>query len=300
PQHRGAWLFAQAWLRLAARGSRVEAVHVSDPHALLTLPGRHLLTTVHDLIPLAEGMPTRRVVERLGYRRYLEALRHTDTLFAVSPHTRTALAALTGRSAAEIIIARVGISAPPGPAPGAPSAGAPYFLYVGGPDRTKNVATLLEAMALAPDIPERLTIAGQWTRRQHLVLDRDLARLGIAGRVRHVGFVPQVELEGLLRGATAVITPSRREGFGLPVAEAMARGIPVGHSDIDVLNDVSGGAAVTFDPDDAADIARALRQLSGDPEPRTSLVAAGLKRAAGLTWETTINVTLDAYRRAAG
>jgi glycosyltransferase involved in cell wall biosynthesis len=295
--YRGAWLFAQAWLQLAAARSDVAAVHVSDPNALLVLPGRHMLTTVHDLIPLREGMLTRRVVQRLGYRRYLDALRRADTLFAVSPQTAAEVAALTGRPVDEVIVARVGISAPAAGHSFAPAA-MPHFLYIGGPDRHKNLGVLLDAMAALPGITERLIIAGQWTRRQRLSLSRDLERRGLNGRVVHVGFVPTGELERLVRGATAVVMPSRREGFGLPVAEAMARGVPVVHSDIEVLRAVSDGAALTFDPDDPGQLAAALRRLSETPSLREELVAAGLRRAAGMGWEDSIRVTLDAYRRA--
>jgi glycosyltransferase involved in cell wall biosynthesis len=296
PSHRGAWLFAQAWLRLAAGRSDAEAVHVSDPNALLPLPGRHMLTTVHDLIPMHEGMPTGRLVQRLGYRRYLDALRRTNTLFAVSPQTAAEVAALTGRALEEVLIARVGISAPPPPA-GRGVAGH-YFLYVGGPDQHKNIGVLLDAIAILPDIPERLVIAGQWTRRQRLRLSRDLEQRGLAARVEHAGFVPAVQLERLLRGATAVVMPSRREGFGLPVAEAMARGVPVIHSDIEVLRTVSGSAALTFDPDQPAQLADALRRVSETPSLRARLVTAGLEQVAGMGWDETVELTLAAYRRA--
>ena len=298
PQHRGAWLFAQAWLRRAAARSDAGAVHVSDPNALLILAGRRMMTTVHDLIPLTEGMPSRRVVQRLGYARYLQALREVDTLFVNSTDTAAHLAAATGRPLADIVLAAPGVELRDATAP-APDA-LPQFLYVGGPDPTKNVGTLLEAMALVPDLPERLVIAGHWTRRQRFRLAQRLRAMNLQDRVEHLGYVSADRLERLYAGATAVVVPSRREGFGLPVAEAMARGVPVAHSDLAVLREVSGGHAVTFDPGSAADLARALRELSGDPARRRALGAEGRERAAALTWDDAVAATLARYRRALG
>jgi len=120
--------------------------------------------------------------------------------------------------------------------------------------------------------------------------------LGLSGRVRHVGFVPEAELERLMAGATALVMPSRREGFGLPIGEAMARGVPVAHSDIPVLTATSAGAAVAFDPDSPADIARALTAVTSDAGLRERLRAAGTARAAELTWEGTLARTLAIYR----
>jgi glycosyltransferase involved in cell wall biosynthesis len=125
-----------------------------------------------------------------------------------------------------------------------------------------------------------------------------VARLGIAGDVRLLGWVSDAELEGLYALAALFVLPSLYEGFGLPVLEAMARGVPVACSDRGSLREVAGGAALVFDPERPDDIARAIAQVLGDREQADRLRAAGREQAARFTWERSAQLTLDAYRRA--
>src|SRR2546430_17493323 len=118
-------------------------------------------------------------------------------------------------------------------------------------------------MARTPTRPEELLIAGQWLPKQVAALEATVASRGLAGRVRHIGFVPDGELAARLRQATAVIIPSRSEGFGLPVGEGLAAGALVAHSRIPVLEDTSAGAAPTFYSDSA-------EQLGGAPRRGTA------------------------------
>jgi glycosyltransferase involved in cell wall biosynthesis len=110
--------------------------------------------------------------------------------------------------------------------------------------------------------------------------------------------VDAAELEGLYALATAVVFPSLYEGFGLPVLEAMGRGVPVATSDRSSLPEVAGDAALRFDPTDVAAIRAAIERLLGDPAERRRLSAAGRERAAAFTWERTAELTVAAYERA--
>ena len=114
------------------------------------------------------------------------------------------------------------------------------------------------------------------------------------------GFVDEPALEGLYAAASAFALPSLSEGFGLPILEAMRRGLPVTCSDASALPETAGGAALLFDPRDVASIRAALSRVLGDGELRARLIAAGRARASELTWDRTARATLAAYRRALG
>jgi glycosyltransferase involved in cell wall biosynthesis len=128
---------------------------------------------------------------------------------------------------------------------------------------------------------------------------REYAReLGLEGDVRFPSWVSAAELEGLWALAQAFVYPSLYEGFGLPVLEAMARGVPVACSNASSLPEVAGDAALLFDPHDQSAIAEALRRLLDDPALVESLGARGVARAREFTWERTARLTLDSYLRA--
>jgi glycosyltransferase involved in cell wall biosynthesis len=296
PQYRGAWLFARLAMRRRAGRSAVEAVHITDPDALTPLTGRRLLTTVYDLTPLKQGLGRHRLVARAGYGSYLKALARVDTLFAISNETASDLVDMLGLQPQRILVAPPGIDLPT-PGDGGPGKTRPYFLFLGGPDPNKNLSVLLRAMEICKELPEVLTIAGHWLPKQVGALNLILASRGLRERVHHVGFVPPKELAGLMRNATALVVPSRYEGFGLPVGEGLAAGAAVIHSAIPVLEEMSAGAALTFNPESADELAACLRRLSTDAAWSGELRRLGAERAQALTWDAAVQTTLDAYRR---
>ncbi|HEY2435631.1 MAG TPA: glycosyltransferase, partial [Solirubrobacteraceae bacterium] len=120
---------------------------------------------------------------------------------------------------------------------------------------------------------------------------------GIQEDVRLLGFQPPEELEGLYTLASCVVLPSLYEGFGLPVLEAMSRGVPVACSDIPALREVAGEAALFFAPTAAGQIASVIGRLTRDEVLRRRLADAGLRHAATFTWTKAAEATLDCYRR---
>ena len=124
--------------------------------------------------------------------------------------------------------------------------------------------------------------------------------LGVQDDVRFPGWLSDEEIEALWGVADAFVYPSLYEGFGLPVLEAMARGVPVACSNASSLSEVAGDAALLFDPTDEAAIATAIERLLSDGIEAERLRARGLTRARQFTWERTARLTLASYRRALG
>ena len=301
PRTRWSWFLGPLGMRLRARISPVRLAHVTDPRAFTPLR-QPTLTTVYDLIPLLEPSTDRSARDHRAYRRWLRRLPQARGIFAISRQTAQDLKTHLGIPPPDVWIAPPGVSLHP-PAQtaegrrGGVAAQTPYFLYIGSADPHKNLPLLLEAFERAASMPERLLFAGPWYADDAPALERWLkARPRLRGRVEYLGFLEDGRLRTLIQRATAVVVPSRREGFGLPVAEAMAQGGVVIHSRIPVLEEVSQGAALTFDPGSADELAAAMERLSSDVELRERLRREGALRAQSLTWEAALAATLDAYR----
>jgi glycosyltransferase involved in cell wall biosynthesis len=161
----------------------------------------------------------------------------------------------------------------------------------------KNLVRLLEALALIPR--ERrpvLLLPGYPTPWEDELRERARA-LRIVDDTRFLGWVSEDELEELYAVADCFVFPSLYEGFGLPVLEAMARGVPVACSDRGSLGEVAGDAARVFDPEQPTSIADSIEAILADPEEAGRLVVAGRERAALFTWQRTAHGTADVYRR---
>ncbi|MBI5105311.1 MAG: glycosyltransferase family 4 protein [Solirubrobacterales bacterium] len=172
----------------------------------------------------------------------------------------------------------------------------PVVLTLSAKRPHKNLAGLLRALALLDERP-LLVLPGYPT--PHEAELRELAaELGVADDVRWPGWLPGADVEGLFALASAFVFPSFYEGFGLPVLEAMTRGVPVACSDRASLPEVAGDAALVFDPDRPQAIADAVARLLRDAPLRERLAAAGRARAATFTWERTARETVAAYERA--
>jgi len=168
-----------------------------------------------------------------------------------------------------------------------------YALFVGGARPHKNLRRALDAFSRAAIHDFSLILAGP--------MPPDVAAL-VASHpgARHIGIVEEADLPALYGAATFLLYPSLAEGFGLPVAEAMACGTPVIAADIPVLREVAGGAALLVDPRDTAAIARAMVELHSDPARRAGLSALGIARAKNFSWDDSAARTLEVYREVLG
>jgi len=174
----------------------------------------------------------------------------------------------------------------------------PYLLGLGTVEPRKDLPTLVRAFAaLAAELPHRLVLAGLagWGAGE---LEAAVAASGVADRILVTGYVADADKAALLTGADVFAYPSRYEGFGLPVLEAMACGTPVVTTTGGSLPEVAGDAATLIDPGDEDALAAAVAKLATDPAARQDAAARGLARAATFTWKRCAELTATAYARA--
>jgi len=176
----------------------------------------------------------------------------------------------------------------------------PYFLHMGTNKPHKNIANLVAAWEQLPEVLRRRysLVFGGTPDVRYPTAAALAAQYGVSESVHELGAIAEADLPALYGGASGFIFPSLAEGFGLPVLEAMACGCPVACSNVSSLPEVSGEAALLFDPYNASAIARSLLLLAEKPELRSTLRQAGLEHAARYTWQTAATATLAVYQRA--
>ncbi len=170
-----------------------------------------------------------------------------------------------------------------------------YILYLGINKPHKNLVRLVKAFAKVKT-GRKLVLAGKEDPRYRKVHEV-VKRLSLQERVVFLGQVPEDDLPALYSGAALFVFPSLYEGFGLPLLEAMACGVPVVCSSTSSLPEIAGRAAVMVDPLDVSQLARALKRVLGDSDLRVSMREEGLKQAARFSWERTAKETLAVYRQ---
>jgi glycosyltransferase involved in cell wall biosynthesis len=295
----------QTLLPILAARAGVELVHSMASTAPLWGRFRRVVT-VHDLI-YARFPQAHAGMRDKGMRVLVPAaVRRSDRVIADSQSTREDLVTLLGVDPQRIDVVPLGLGSLRRVAPmaerdvrarlqlGARS----VVLSVSAKRAHKNLLALIDAFAvLAPEDRPVLVLPGYPTAHEAELRER-ARTLGLEGDVRFPAWVSAAELEGLWAIARVFVFPSLYEGFGLPVLEAMARGVPVACSNASSLPELAGAAALLFDPRDPDAIRQALERLLGDPVLAESLRARGRERAREFTWERTARLTLASYRRA--
>jgi glycosyltransferase involved in cell wall biosynthesis len=297
---RSAWMIGEVPEILSTR--QISVFHGMANFLLpLRRPGRtRLVLTVHDLIPLNHPETVSRAF-RLQFGAWMtHSLSLADRVICNSEATRATLIERFPHADAETI--HLGADHVPSRSqlPRTDEIGKPYFLYVGAIDARKNLPALLAAFELWCARNGRdqaaLVLAGAPTFGSAPVL---AAVKGLRERghdVRVLGHLSATRLWSVLAGAELLCCPSRHEGFSLPPLEALALGVPVVASDIDVHREVLGDAALLVPADSVEGFADAFAQVLSDRTETDRRRELGLKRAATFTWERCAEQTEVVYR----
>jgi len=281
------------------RSTNADLVHSTFylTRARRDFPGRPHVVTVHDMIPEIFPESRRRADRITDKRRYVDQASH---IICVSESTKADLLRIFGDVQASISVIPHGVNPRFAPTdariPGFPHE---YLLYVGKRDGYKDVATLINGMPhLVEEFPEltlMLVGGGGLT-----ALERDhIARLGLGHRVLQRS-VADIDMPAAYSGARAFVFPSRYEGFGLPVLEAMACGAPVILANASSLPEVGGNAASYFAVGDPSELVESVRLVLGDDETAGQMARAGRERAQGFTWWRAAASTRDVYAQTLG
>jgi len=240
-------------------------------------------TMIHDAVPIRFPQWTTRRTRSMHGAKYRNAARSCDVVFANSRYTAEDARALLGISEARIRVAHPGVDSIFRPDGVRADLGRPYILTVATLEPRKNLDTLVRAYQLLGG-DHALAVAGGegWGEQPELDVD---------GVIR-LGFVADERLAELYRGADVFVYPSRFEGFGIPILEAMASGVPVVASAHPSMDEACGDAAVRADPDSPEELAGAIERAL---RARDDLVPRGREHARRFTWAAVGSIFLEAW-----
>ena len=265
---------------VAAAREPVDVLHYLHVAFPPFTPGSPVVINLLDAIPwVVPGYRLPKPYDLLERR----AVRRADLVLTLSQSAREDIESVFGLPRAKIRVIPLG-----GPAlDPEPSSKEPYFLFVGGTEKRKNLGAVLDAFSSIDGF--ELRVVGANTASP--VHDSKREQSG----VRWLGHVSEEELVELYRHATALVFPSRYEGFGLPILEAMARRTPVIASNASSIPEVARGGAILVDPDDVEGLRDAMRRVGADAGLREELTRRGVEVVSGFDWDDTARDTVAAY-----
>jgi glycosyltransferase involved in cell wall biosynthesis len=283
-----------------------DIVHATNPAAIPpAAPGQRLVVTVHDLAyeHFPDAFPWRwRTLYRLGLRA---AVKRADAIVTPSRNTAEDILSRTKIDPARLHVVPLAASLEAGrlePGDVLPrlKIRAPYVLFVGTLEPRKNLVRLVRAYrrVAATGVPHALVLAGPLGWRTKALM-REIALHGL-GDIVLTGPLSGEDLDAVYRAADVFVYPSLYEGFGLPVVEAMARGVPAVASNTSSVPEVAGDAALGVNPRSVREIATAIESLLTDTNLAEKLAARGRARAERFSWNETARLTVHVYEEVTG
>jgi glycosyltransferase involved in cell wall biosynthesis len=300
-------LWEQAILPMRLRTQGIDVLHSLGYLSPIAAPGA-TVTTVLDMVQYVHPEdiePAKRLLWRILFPL---SLRRATAIIVISESVKRELARFFPWAAAKATVVPLAVDPvrfSPGPAgPCAAARGRPFLLAVSTISPHKNPVRLVEAFARVrrerPGLDLELVLAGLMRQEQGALLRRTARSLGVSEHVIFAGRVPDGELIQLYRSAEMLVFPSLYEGFGLPVLEAMSCGCPVVSSNLTSLPEVTGDAALLFNPKDVAEMAGRIAEVLDSRSTRERLIARGLERARLFSWQSIAERTMAVYRQCLG
>ena len=267
----------------------------------MSRPGLRTVCTFHDLFALTGEYSTAEFRKRFS-EQARRAAENSDAIIAVSRFTAKHVEQLLGVPSSRIHVIPHGVRMPA--ASGQPSTPREkprekLVLFVGVIQRRKNIARLVTAFERMP-AEWRLTLAGATDGYEAATELRAIEESARRSEIDVLGYVDAATLVSLYSRASIFAFPSLDEGFGIPVLEAMAHGIPVITSQCSALPEAAGDAAILVDPFDIDALAAGLNRLAGDQDLRADLIRRGLDRARMFPWDAAVERTWDVYQSLSG
>lgn len=293
-----------SWLVAQCRRRRIDLVHHAGGTMPMVRAGRPVLT-IHDLQYLY--YPEYFTTTKLKYLKTMvpRSAEAARLLLTPSEFTRRTVIERLAIDPSTVLVVPHGIS------PRSPKRNPAvrerygvegrFFLYPAITYPHKNHLVLIEAFAkMLETCPDCMLVLTGAKGSMETRIAKEVAKLGVAKRVLRLGYIPMEDLEALYQEAVAMTFPSRFEGFGAPVLEAMALGCPVIAADASASPEVVSDAGYLVSPDNTDDWAHAMLALVTEEERRKELSISGRERAAHFTWARSADVLEDAYRHALG
>jgi alpha-1,3-rhamnosyl/mannosyltransferase len=285
-----------------ARRTKTKVAHILDHSCAYLMPalrGKRVIVTVHDLIPILDEKLLNEA-QRRRFERNLDQLRNADHLVCNSSWTRGTVIEQLGIPESRVSVSLLGVddSFAKTVTPTKRLSGIKarrYVLSVGHTGSRKNLRVLPDVLAAIARDAADISLVRAGAIMSDGLAERCAAAIG-TDRVMELGFVSDDELRWLYQNAGAFYLPSQMEGYGLPVAEAMAAGCPVVCSNVCSLPEVGGDAPLYTAPDDTAGAAASLLTAINDNSKRAEMISRGRRRASELTWEKHLDSLVGLYR----
>jgi len=297
------YLFEQILLPKALKREKIKLYHAAGNIGVPLFCPCPSVLTVHDIIPLLYpnyfSFSKTQLISKNSYllRSKLSILR-ANKVITDSQFTKDSLVKIFKISPSRISVIPLGIDFQKGG--GELPKGITknkYILNHGGIDIRKNLFRLLEAFAkILPKYPELKLVITGGNETLRPKLEELSQKLGVSKAVVFTGYVDDKILWNLIKNANSLCLPSEIEGFGLPVLEGLAAGVPVVASNISSIPEVAGEAAILVNPNDINEIAEGLEVILTDSALRESLIKKGLSQAKKFSWTKTVEETIKIYK----